>query len=212
MSTGSGYDMILLSIKEPGGAHVGPARSRAPRRPRHHASPPKKRRGHHHCHLSASSRPTVRARQEVTQESTAPHAGTVGLTAQHHEDHTTTGGDALPGYFHTGCSPQEEHCRSAWTMPRRRSPGQYVQTPRRTWRDQWSSHAPLEHSGRRPSYQTSRRYEASTARALDGTRLPPSGSGYWRKDADTSTPPSQTPARNPTATTLLGNAITSMGQ
>jgi len=94
MSTGSGYDMILLSIKGPGGARVAPARSRAPRRPRHHASPPKKRREHHHRRLSAPSRPAVHARQDVTQESTAPHAGTVGLTAQHHEDHATTGGDA----------------------------------------------------------------------------------------------------------------------
>jgi len=94
MSTGSGHDMILLSIKGPGGARVAPARSRAPRRPRHHAFPPKKRRGHHHRRLSASSRPAVRARQEVTQESTAPHARTVGLTAQRREDHATTGGDA----------------------------------------------------------------------------------------------------------------------
>ena len=94
MSTGSGYDMILLSIKGPGGARVVPARLGAPRRPRHHASPPKKRRGQHrHC-SSASSRPTVRARQEVTQESTAPCAGAVSVTAQRHEDRTMTGGDA----------------------------------------------------------------------------------------------------------------------
>jgi len=94
MSTGSGYDMILLSIKGPGGARVAPARQRAPRRPRHHASPPKKRRGQHHRRPSASSRPAVRARQEVTQESTAPRAKTVGMMARRHEDRTTTGGDA----------------------------------------------------------------------------------------------------------------------
>jgi len=94
MSTGSGYDMILLSIKGPGGARVAPTRLRAPRRPRHHASPPKKRRGQHHRRPSASSRPTVRARQEVAQEPTAPHAETVGMTAQRHEDRTTTRGDA----------------------------------------------------------------------------------------------------------------------
>ena len=94
MSTGSGYDMILLSIKGPGGARVVPARLGAPRRPRHHASPPKKRRGQHHHRSSASSRPTVRARQEVTQESTAPCAGAVSVTAQRHEDRTMTGGDA----------------------------------------------------------------------------------------------------------------------
>ena len=89
MSTGSGYDMILLLIKGPGGARVAPARLRVPRRPRHHASAPKKRRGQHHRRPSALSRPAVRARQDVTQESTAPHAGAVGMTAQHHEYHTT---------------------------------------------------------------------------------------------------------------------------
>jgi len=50
MSTGLGYDMILLSVKGPGGARVTPARLKAPRRPLHHASPPKKRRGQHHHH------------------------------------------------------------------------------------------------------------------------------------------------------------------
>ena len=61
MSTGSGYDMILLSIKGPGGARVAPTRMRAPRRPHHHASLPKKRRGQHHRRPSASPRSTVRA-------------------------------------------------------------------------------------------------------------------------------------------------------
>jgi len=42
-STGSGYDMILLSIKGPGGARVALTRMRAPRRPHHHA--PRPRRG-----------------------------------------------------------------------------------------------------------------------------------------------------------------------
>jgi len=32
MSTGFGYDMILLSVKGPGGARIAPARLRAPRR------------------------------------------------------------------------------------------------------------------------------------------------------------------------------------
>ena len=94
MSTGSGYDMILLSIKGPGGVRVVPTRLRAPRRPRHHASPPKKRRGQHRHRPSASSRPTVCARQEVAQEPIAPRAETAGTTAQSHEDRTTTGGDA----------------------------------------------------------------------------------------------------------------------
>jgi len=93
MSTGSGYDMILLSIKGPGGARIAPTRLRAPRRPRHHASPSEKRRGQRHHRPSASSRPTVRARRETAQEPTAPCAESVGTTAQRHEDRTTTGGD-----------------------------------------------------------------------------------------------------------------------
>jgi len=93
MSTCSGYDMILLSVKGLGGARVAPARLRAPRRPRHHASPPKKRRGQRHHHPSAASRPTVRARQEVTQEPTAPCTKTAGMAAQRHEDRMTTMGD-----------------------------------------------------------------------------------------------------------------------
>jgi len=96
MSTGSGYDMILLSIKGPGGARVAPTRLRAPRRPRHHASPPKKRRGQHHHQPSASSRSPVRAKREVIQEPTAPHAETAGTMARRHKDHATTTGDSVP--------------------------------------------------------------------------------------------------------------------
>ena len=96
MSTGFGYDMILLSVKGPGGARIAPARLRAPRRPRHHASPPKKRRGQRHHHPSASSRSPVHARREVTQEPTAPRAKTTGMTARCHEDRTTTMGDGVP--------------------------------------------------------------------------------------------------------------------
>ena len=66
---------------------------RGPETPRHHASPPKKRRGQHHRRLSASSRPTVRARQEVPQEPTTPCAEAVSTTTWHREDHMTTGGD-----------------------------------------------------------------------------------------------------------------------
>ena len=96
MSTGFGYDMILLSVKGLGGARVAPARLRAPRRPRHHASPPKKRHGQHHHRPSASSRSPVRARREVTQEPIAPRAETAGMTAQRHEDRTTMTGDGAP--------------------------------------------------------------------------------------------------------------------
>jgi len=92
MSTGSGYDMILLSIKGPGGARVASTRMRAPRRPHHHASPPKKRRGQRHHRLSASPGPAVCARQETARGPIAPC--TTGMTAQRRKDHTTTGGDA----------------------------------------------------------------------------------------------------------------------
>ena len=96
MSTGFGYDMILLSVKGPGGARIAPARLRAPRRPRHHASPPKKRRGQRHHHPTPSARSPVRARREATQEPTAPRAKTADMTAQRHEDRTTTTGDGTP--------------------------------------------------------------------------------------------------------------------
>ena len=96
MSTGFGNDMILLSVKGPGGAHVAPARLRAPKRPRHHASPPKKRRGQRHHRPSASSRSPVHARREVTQEPTAPRPETAGTTARRHEERTTTMGDNAP--------------------------------------------------------------------------------------------------------------------
>jgi len=102
MSTGSGYDMILLSVKGPGGTRVAPARTRAPRRPRHHASPPKKRRGQHHRRSSASSRPTTRARQEVGHEPAAPYAGTTSMTAQ---NDTTTGGDVSRAPSATAAKP-----------------------------------------------------------------------------------------------------------
>ena len=166
MSTGSVYDMILLSIKGPGGARVTPARLRAPRRPRHHASPPKKRRGQHHRRPSAPSRPAVRARQEVTQEPAAPLARTVGMPAQHH---TTTRGDApralspiarllphglfaprraLPfGLDNAAASLARAICPNAQT---------YVERPMVL---PWT----LGHSSRRPSYQIFPRYEASDA-------------------------------------------------
>ena len=91
MSTGSGYDMILLSVRGPGGGRVAPAQLRAPRRPHHLASPPKKRRGQHHRSPSASSRPTTRAKQEAGHKSAAPCVEATSATAQHR---TTTRGDA----------------------------------------------------------------------------------------------------------------------
>ena len=86
MSTGFGYDMILLSVKGPGGARVAPARLRAPRRPRHHASPPKKRRGQRRHNSPTSSRSLDRARRTAVQESTAPRR----------DGRTATPGDDAP--------------------------------------------------------------------------------------------------------------------
>jgi len=67
------------------------------------------------------------------------------------------------GCFHMGCSPQEGHCHSGWTTLRRHSPGRYAQTPKRMWKDQWSSHVTPKHGRRRPSCRTSPGYEASAA-------------------------------------------------
>jgi hypothetical protein len=96
MSTGFGYDMILLSVKGPGGAGIAPARLRAPRRPRHHASPPKKRHGQRRHHSSASSRSLARARRMAVQESMAPHAEAADTAAPRHDDRATTPGNDAP--------------------------------------------------------------------------------------------------------------------
>jgi len=96
MSTGFGYDMILLSVRGLGGARIAPARSRALRRPRHHTSPPKKRHGQRHHHSSASSRLPAHARRLVTQEPTAPRAEAAGMMARRREDRATTLGDDVP--------------------------------------------------------------------------------------------------------------------
>ena len=96
MSTGFGYDMILLLVKGPGAARVAPARSKASRWPRHHASPPKKRRGQHRHRHSAASRSPARARRAVVQESTAPHGETTVTVARHREDRATVLSDDAP--------------------------------------------------------------------------------------------------------------------
>ena len=96
MSTGFGYDLILLSVKGPGGARVAPARPKAPRRPRHHASPPKKRRGQHHHRPTAATRSSARARRVVVHESTAPRTEAADTVTRRHEGHVTTLGDDAP--------------------------------------------------------------------------------------------------------------------
>ena len=101
MSTGFGYDKILLSVKGLGGARVAPGRSKAPRRPRHHASPPKKRRGQHRHHPSAASRSSIRAKRAVVQGPTAPCAEATEMTARRQDDHMMTLGDSA----HRALSP-----------------------------------------------------------------------------------------------------------
>jgi len=166
MSTGSGYDMILLSIKGPGGARVAPTRMRAPRHPHHHAAPPKKRRGQHHHRPSASSRPAVCARQEAAREPIALR--TTGTTAQRREDRTTKGGDApralspaarlLPhGLFASrGALPFDlDNVAASLARAKCTNAQMYVERPMVLPRD--------PEAQPRPSYQTSRRYEASAA-------------------------------------------------
>jgi len=96
MSTGFGYDMILLSVKGPGGACVAPARPKAPRRPRHHASPSKKRRGQHRHRHSTALRSPARARRAVVQESTTPHGATTDTAARHRDVRATALSDDTP--------------------------------------------------------------------------------------------------------------------
>jgi len=141
MSTGFGYDMILLSVKGPGGVRVAPARPKAPRRQRHHASPSKKRRGQHRHHPSAASQSSTHARPAVAQEPVARRAVATDTTAPQRHWEITRLACSRPRRrcYRTGCSPLGEHTRSVWTTPRRHSPGRYAQTPRRTWNDQWSS-------------------------------------------------------------------------
>ena len=80
MSTGFGYNMILLSIKGPGGAHIVPTRSKAPRRPRHDASPPKRRRGQHRHRPTAAARSSPHTEQAAVEEPTAPRTKTTVTT------------------------------------------------------------------------------------------------------------------------------------
>jgi len=96
MSTGFGYDMILLSVKGPGGARIMPTRSKAPKRPRHHASPPKRRRGQHRHRPSSASRSSPRTRRAVVQEPTAPCTEATGTTARRHDGHATASGGSVP--------------------------------------------------------------------------------------------------------------------
>jgi hypothetical protein len=96
MSTGFGYDMILLSVKGPGGARVMPTRSKAPRRPHHHASPPKRRRDQHrHC-PTAITRSSPRARQTMVEGLTAPRIEAADMMASQRSGRTIAPKDRLP--------------------------------------------------------------------------------------------------------------------
>jgi len=79
MSTGFGYDMILLSVKGPGGARDMPTRSKASRWPHHHATPPKRRCDQHHHRPTAAAPQAGRA---ATEGPIAPHAETTVTMAR----------------------------------------------------------------------------------------------------------------------------------
>jgi len=96
MSTGFGYDMILLSIKGPEGARIMPTQSKALRWPHHHASPPKRRRGQHrHC-VTAAARSPPRARRAAVPEAMAPRAEATDTTTRCQDSHMTVSGGGVP--------------------------------------------------------------------------------------------------------------------
>ena len=96
MSTGFGYDMILLSVEGSGRARIAPARLKAPRQPRHHASLPKKRRGQHRHLPSPTSRSSARARRTEVQKPTARRAEAADTAARRHDGRAATLGDDAP--------------------------------------------------------------------------------------------------------------------
>ena len=96
MSTGFGYDMILLSIKGPGEARVMPTRSKALRWPHHHASPPKRRCGQHRHRPTTTARSSPRAVRAMVEEPTAPHAKAKVMTARRQDDRATASGGSVP--------------------------------------------------------------------------------------------------------------------
>jgi len=96
MSTGFGYDMILLSVKGLGGARIMPTRSKAPRRPHHHASPPKRRRDQHRCRPTAAARSWPHAGQATTEGPTTSCAETTVMTARRQSSRMTALGGSVP--------------------------------------------------------------------------------------------------------------------
>jgi len=111
MSTSFGYDMILLSIKGRGGARIMPTRSKAPRRPRHHASPPKRRCGQHRQRPTTAARSSPRAERATMEEPTAPRAEAIVTMARRQDGRTTASG----GSYHMACLTPGGCTRSAWT-------------------------------------------------------------------------------------------------
>ena len=96
MSTGLGYNMILLLVRGPGGACVLPAQSKAPRRPHHHASPPKRRHDQHHRRPTAAARSSPRAGRATVEEPIPPHTNTAITTTRRQSGHTTVPRDSAP--------------------------------------------------------------------------------------------------------------------
>ena len=96
MSTGFGYDMILLSIKGPRGARITSTQSKAPRRPRHHTSLPKRRRGQHRHRSTIAARSSPHAERATVEEPTAQCAETTVTTVRRQNGHATASGGSIP--------------------------------------------------------------------------------------------------------------------
>ena len=96
MSTGFSYDMVLLSVRGPGGARIMSTQSKAPRRPHHHVSPPNRRRDQHRHRPTAATQSSPRAGRATVEEPTASCTKTADMTASQQSGHATAPRDSLP--------------------------------------------------------------------------------------------------------------------
>jgi hypothetical protein len=96
MSTGFGYDMILLSVRVPRGARIMPTRSKAPRWPHHHTSLPKRRHDQHRHRPTAVARSSHRTGHATVEGLTAPHTKIADTTASQQSGHVVVPRDSLP--------------------------------------------------------------------------------------------------------------------
>jgi len=96
MSTGFGYDIILLSVRGLGGACIMLGRSKAPRWPHHHASLHKSRHDQHrHCPTAPAPSSSGQANLPV-EGLTTPCTMTVVTTASQQSGHAMVPRDSVP--------------------------------------------------------------------------------------------------------------------